>query len=540
MAKAGPITYARTHRTQVIACLGYALFLAANATVVWGGVFPFLPLETQTPTMTSTFFVAQASAFAFYYFASVVRAYRRPQDARRFKVAGAAAPYLLGWACLIAIPYVDGSSTALTPCAGVLLGYGAARFFVAWQRLFAAQKPSAANMQIIAGNAVAPIIYFMLYLIPQAVTALLVALVFMPLFSLCIVLTSRAVNLDAPMFCDVPREHPQVYRLFVRDYWRSALCVGSVAFSCGVMRSLAVESPAVALVVNAASMAALLVTAVGLFALWRYRPLRLNISIFFHVLYPMVTTAFIALPVLGLLYLNAFAAALYAIYGCVVILTMIQCAQVARDRSVNPVFVYGFVAGIMYALHDVGFLFSSFVLAARPFGLDPLASAALAAVYVLGVMFFTAQGGLKAALSPNHLQAGRIELVFTNARPQRNRPVAGPDPLAAGSPGADPARAAGGGSGAAPGESFYADRISKQCALLQAHFKLTNREAQIVEAVARGNTVGAIAEQLGVSENTVRTHTKRLYTKLDIHKKQQLVELVGTFDANALNAGEGR
>ena len=178
--------------------------------------------------------------------------------------------------------------------------------------------------------------------------------------------------------------------------------------------------------------------------------------------------------------------------------------------------------------------------AARPFGLDPLASAALVAVYVLGVMFFTAQGGLKAALSPNHLQAGRIELVFTNARPQRNRPVAGPDPLVAGSPGADPARAAGGGSGAAPGESFYADRISKQCALLQAHFKLTNREAQIVEAVARGNTVGAIAEQLGVSENTVRTHTKRLYTTLDIHKKRQLVELVGTFDANALNAGEGR
>ena len=41
-------------------------------------------------------------------------------------------------------------------------------------------------------------------------------------------------------------------------------------------------------------------------------------------------------------------------------------------------------------------------------------------------------------------------------------------------------------------------------------------------------------------ENTVRTHTKRLYTKLDIHKKRQLVELVGTFDANALNAGEGR
>ncbi len=59
-------------------------------------------------------------------------------------------------------------------------------------------------------------------------------------------------------------------------------------------------------------------------------------------------------------------------------------------------------------------------------------------------------------------------------------------------------------------------------------------------AVACGNTVGSIAVQLGVSENTARTHAKRFYTKLDIHKKQQLVELVGTFDPDALNAGEGR
>ncbi len=33
---------------------------------------------------------------------------------------------------------------------------------------------------------------------------------------------------------------------------------------------------------------------------------------------------------------------------------------------------------------------------------------------------------------------------------------------------------------------------------------------------------------------------KRLYSKLDIHKKQQLVDLVRTFDPDALNAGERR
>lgn len=33
-----------------------------------------------------------------------------------------------------------------------------------------------------------------------------------------------------------------------------------------------------------------------------------------------------------------------------------------------------------------------------------------------------------------------------------------------------------------------------------------------------------------VSENTIRTHCRRLYAKLGIHKKQELLDLVGSFD----------
>lgn len=35
---------------------------------------------------------------------------------------------------------------------------------------------------------------------------------------------------------------------------------------------------------------------------------------------------------------------------------------------------------------------------------------------------------------------------------------------------------------------------------------------------------------LVVSENTVRTHSKRIYTKLDIHKKQELIDLLEEVD----------
>ena len=55
-----------------------------------------------------------------------------------------------------------------------------------------------------------------------------------------------------------------------------------------------------------------------------------------------------------------------------------------------------------------------------------------------------------------------------------------------------------------------------------------------MELIARGNTVARIAEQLVVSENTIRTHSKRIYAKLDIHKKQELVDLLETFNPKDL------
>ena len=57
-------------------------------------------------------------------------------------------------------------------------------------------------------------------------------------------------------------------------------------------------------------------------------------------------------------------------------------------------------------------------------------------------------------------------------------------------------------------------------------YGLSAREAEVAELIARGNTVAHIAELLFVSENTVRTHAKHIYTKLDIHKRQELLDML--------------
>jgi DNA-binding CsgD family transcriptional regulator len=59
---------------------------------------------------------------------------------------------------------------------------------------------------------------------------------------------------------------------------------------------------------------------------------------------------------------------------------------------------------------------------------------------------------------------------------------------------------------------------------LQRH-GITPRELDILEAIAAGPSNWEIAERLYVSENTVKTHTARLFDKLSAHRRTQAVQL---------------
>lgn len=429
MARTSFSNIARTFKPNT-ASLGYALLLAINAAGVWGGVFPFLPMNFQTPEVMFWFFLMQSLVFSLCYLASAVGVYYFPGPTRRFMVMLASAPYLLGWCCLIGAIYLHGVAQALVIAGGSLLGLGSAGFYMLWQRLFASFDADHGNHDLILGTAYGALLYFALYAIPQAVTAFLIPLVFMPLFALAIVLKSRHIDLRQPMFEDVPREHPQVYRRVLRDYWRSALCVGAIAFCTGVMRSLAIGDPRVGSLVNLLSMTGCLVAGVGVLVLWQFKNVRMNVTNAYRIAFPLLITSFLVLPFCSDGYARWQAAILYAVYSVAIALMMIQCAQASRDRGINPVFIYGFFAGIVYALHDVGFLAGTFAEQIRVIGMQPDAVVALVAVYLLGLMFFIGQGGFKRALAAS--QAEDIELVAgappcksatsTSAKPTSTRP----------------------------------------------------------------------------------------------------------------------
>ena len=56
--------------------------------------------------------------------------------------------------------------------------------------------------------------------------------------------------------------------------------------------------------------------------------------------------------------------------------------------------------------------------------------------------------------------------------------------------------------------------------------KLSKREIEILSYLGRGHSTIYIAEQLFISESTVRTHTKHIYAKLGIHSREELFAFI--------------
>jgi len=69
------------------------------------------------------------------------------------------------------------------------------------------------------------------------------------------------------------------------------------------------------------------------------------------------------------------------------------------------------------------------------------------------------------------------------------------------------------------GEPFVVDRERLEA------LGITPREHEILELIAAGLSNREIAEKLYVSENTVKTHSKRLFDKLNARRRTQAVQL---------------
>jgi DNA-binding CsgD family transcriptional regulator len=73
------------------------------------------------------------------------------------------------------------------------------------------------------------------------------------------------------------------------------------------------------------------------------------------------------------------------------------------------------------------------------------------------------------------------------------------------------------------------ERIINERAILMAQtFKLTRRESEVLPYLLQGRSARYIADALFVSENTVRSHIRRILEKTATHSKQSLIDIADT------------
>lgn len=69
-------------------------------------------------------------------------------------------------------------------------------------------------------------------------------------------------------------------------------------------------------------------------------------------------------------------------------------------------------------------------------------------------------------------------------------------------------------------------RFHDRCDAIAAEYKLSRRETEVFYLFARGRSSSRIADDLYVSSGTVSTHLRNIYRKLDVHSRQELLDLV--------------
>lgn len=69
-------------------------------------------------------------------------------------------------------------------------------------------------------------------------------------------------------------------------------------------------------------------------------------------------------------------------------------------------------------------------------------------------------------------------------------------------------------------------RFDDACEAVAKRFGLTNRETDVLKLLGRGRTSPVIQEKLVLSHNTVKTHVRHIYAKMDVHSQQEVINLI--------------
>ena len=488
----------------LLSSMGFACFLALNSFSLWGfSLLPETALGEDAQQLWSTP-LSLANALSFIVF--LIGAQCAPRTFNRNPLGMAVA--LIGAAVALVACYTIGQAAGLLIVAGTCMGIGTTCCFFCWARTFFVDGVDAAKAEIVLGSTLSAVPYLaFLTLEASAITVtlgVLALLNFAALFAHGRLTRGDATRAHAaPAARAIPTAAVPFGKLLAR-FWKPLLCVAMIGFAAPIIATLSQASTAGLSFVQQSLMvhSENLIAAVVLGVCWLGLRRSIDFVKAFTVLFPIITTAlllyFVLDPSLRIVvpYISGIA---FVVFSMVV---MIESINVSESQGIGLTQVYALFAGLLYCMNLLGNLAVDGIDQNMLMHETSIMIAMFALLYGCSIVmyFITRQGrgagGASAAGSAeSESRAGAAAAANDAVAPAEANPV------------------------------LTIDLIDNNCRRLAEERQLSERQAEVLLLLAHGYDIPTIAKKLFVSENTVRTHTKKIYAALDVHSKQEIIEL---------------
>lgn len=477
----------KTIANILLAATGFACFLALNSFSLWG--FALLP-ETALGENAQLLWSAPLSlSNMLTFFVFVIGAYCAPTLFNRSPLPAAAA-------LLTAAVTLMGLSTltqnpAVLISASTCMGIGTTCCFFCWARALFADGSDLAKIELVLGSVLSAVPYLAFFTLePSAIAvtiAVLAACNVAALFS-----HQRLANRENRSH--VPQRTVS-FGTLLATFWKPLLCIAMIGLAAPAIVVISHDSTASmtfvqqSLMVHSENIIAALVLGIA----WLGARRETTPTKTFSVLFPIIATALLLFLVLEpplriiVPYVSGIA---FVVFSMIV---MIDSIEVSSKQNLGLTSVYGLFSGLFYCANWLG----NFAMeAVREQGLLQEATVTIAVVALLYgcsiVMFFVTRAPREASSSNADKTCAPQEAIATETPVEVSTPI---------------------------------DLIDENCRRIAETHGLSKRQAEVFALLAHGYDIPTIAKKLYVSENTVRTHAKKIYATLEVHSKQEIIEL---------------
>lgn len=478
--------------------LGFSLYWAWMM-LCFKSTVAFLPWAgpAAVHTVSETFFTCSLVACVVAHLGWAWIAHRFP---REHPSVGWVAAVLMSASILYAGVWATPGVWEALVIAGIVSGIASAYLDVRWSQAYGFVAPETSGRAITLSIGLGIAGYFVLSALgllvsPFACVAAIACLPFACVAALRIVVRHQETQDDRQL---VPPTHNA--RQIIAVIWRPV--AGSLIFFFIFGCSAGIVSERTDFNVTQGLSLACELLAVLLFFACLCRQPRPSMTRIYGAALVLIAAGFMVLPLVmrGQGAMGAAAASLLVNVGVLLFDVLLLCmiAYAAYDFRTSGAVINGLVRGATMGASAVGHIAGSALADSLWSGAVDIAAFVLAITYLLIVSasFFLGLRRREAAASA-----------------PTNEPVA-PPPTACAAPTSQ--------EQAEQLESLLDQRIDA----VGAARNLSHRETEVLGLLARGRSLPYIAETLVLSENTVRSHARRIYNKLGVHSKQELLDLV--------------